>query len=90
MSSARMGKGKYAWFVGGTADLIQAVVADASLHDWMLSLEEISEEQRVVELTMLAQRMRADEVEAKIVAVVEAMRHRPIFDGVIRTLRDMD
>jgi DNA-binding PucR family transcriptional regulator len=80
---------QHAWFVGRASDFIAAVAQDQTLRTWLLSMQDKSDDERTVQVARVARRMRDAGEDEPLVRVIESMRHRQIYEGILRTLRDV-
>ncbi|MBI1371057.1 MAG: hypothetical protein GC162_20700 [Planctomycetes bacterium] len=89
MSANKVRETKYAWFTRGMTDWIAAVAADRQLRQWVVELAQVDDAERSARVSVIAEHMRATGAEPQFVAVIESLRHRPMFEGMMRTLGDV-
>ncbi len=72
----------------GIVRFTHALVEDASLRSWFLSLEQLSASLRRTAFAQMAERMRADREDPDLAAAVSAMTRSELFDAVRQALRE--
>jgi hypothetical protein len=68
--------------------LLQVVAGDKGLLQWFLSLEELPENLRYSQVRSMAERMKADRVDPKLVEVVKSLASPEVYKAAARTVRD--
>ncbi|QNN22800.1 hypothetical protein HED60_11150 [Planctomycetales bacterium ZRK34] len=80
---------QHAWFVGRASDFIAAVAEDQTLREWLLTLQDKSDDERAVQIARVAKRMREAGEDEQMIQVIESMRHQRIYEGILRTVGDI-
>ena len=71
----------------GIVRFTHALVEDASLRSWFLSLEEHSAAFRHAAFTQMAEQMQAEREDTELAAAVAAMTHPALFEAVRQSVR---
>jgi hypothetical protein len=72
----------------GIVRFTHALVEDASLRSWFLSLEQLSASVRRAAFAQMATQMQAEREDPELVAAVAAMIRSELFDAVRDSLRE--
>ena len=72
----------------GIVRFTHALVEDASLRSWFLSLEGHTTAMRGTALRQMAEQMRTERADPELADAVSAMTHDEMFDAVRKSVRD--
>ena len=72
----------------GMVRFTHALVEDASLRSWFLSLERISPSSRRAAFSRMAQQMRSDRADPELAAAVSALVRSELYDAILRSVRE--
>ncbi|PYI90315.1 MAG: hypothetical protein DME97_17600 [Verrucomicrobia bacterium] len=72
----------------GMVRFTHALVEDASLRSWFLSLESLSASLRRAAFRQMAQQMRSDREDPELAAAISALVRPEMYDAILKSVRE--